>query len=435
MPAVSPSRARPRSSHGLPWHVVGVAIVALALTAPGQTAGVSVFVDPMIESLGLSRAESSGAYMVGTLMGALALPTVGRALDRLGVRAVMAAVGGAFGLAVAAMAGITGLITLAVGYAGIRLLGQGSLSLSATTSVAVAFTRHRGLAMGLTMALGSAMLGLMPLALTGLIDAVGWQRAWVVAGGVVALVIVPLALIGLRHADRRARDDEPQGADGQAAGPDADDADAADPDAADGGVADGGRGDATRAEALRSPAFWAIVGGTVATGLIGTGLQFHQISLLGEQGLTSEQAAANFVPQSVTLVLATLGTGWLADRVSHRVIVPAAMLLLIGAMLLSQVAQPGLLALLYAVGVGGSGGAARAYEAAAVPRYFGTTHVGAIRGASMTVNVMATALGPVALAAGFQAAGTYAASLLPLLALPLAVIVLALVARPAQDRG
>jgi len=429
--------ARGRAQRGqLPWHVVGVAVVALMLTAPGQTAGVSVFVDPMIESLGLTRAESSGAYMVGTLVGALALPRIGRALDRWGVRAVMAAVGGAFGLAAAAMAGVTGLVTLVAGYAGIRLLGQGSLSLSATTSVAVAFARRRGLAMGLTMAAGSALLGLMPLALTAAIDGLGWQRAWIAAGATVALVVVPLALLGLRGVDTRGQgDDEPEAADPGTTtdadhAPDAPDA----PDATEEKESRAPR-DATRREALRTPAFWAIVGGTVASGLIGTGLQFHQISLLGEQGLTVEQAAANFVPQSVTLVLATLATGWLADRVSHRVIVPAAMGLLMAAMLLSQVAAPGFLAVLYAIGVGGSGGATRAYEAAAMPRYFGTTNVGAIRGAAMTINVMATALGPVALATGFEAAGTYAASLLPLLALPVLVAALALLTRPPAVRG
>ena len=64
------------------------------MTAPGQTVGVSVFVDPMIADLGVSRSEISIAYFVGTLTGATALPSVGRWIDRVGVRRVMLIIGG-----------------------------------------------------------------------------------------------------------------------------------------------------------------------------------------------------------------------------------------------------------------------------------------------------------------------------------------------------
>jgi hypothetical protein len=48
------------------------------MTAPGQTVGVAVVVDPMIADLGVSRSQISAAYLVGTLVGATLLPTAGR---------------------------------------------------------------------------------------------------------------------------------------------------------------------------------------------------------------------------------------------------------------------------------------------------------------------------------------------------------------------
>lgn len=69
----------------------------MAMTAPGQTTGVSVFIDPLIADLGISRTQVSTAYLTGTLVGACAMPFVGRAIDRYGPRRVIALIGAAFG--------------------------------------------------------------------------------------------------------------------------------------------------------------------------------------------------------------------------------------------------------------------------------------------------------------------------------------------------
>ncbi len=86
------------------WRIVAVAAIALGMTGPGQTVGVSVFIDPMIEALGLTRSQVSGAYLIGTLSGAFALPHVGRFLDARGTRITMA---------------LVGLVSLVLGFAGI----------------------------------------------------------------------------------------------------------------------------------------------------------------------------------------------------------------------------------------------------------------------------------------------------------------------------
>ncbi len=291
------------------WRIVAIASVVLGMSGPGQTIGVSVFVDPMIQTLELTRSQVSGAYLVGTLTGAVAQPRIGRFIDDLGARVTMLVVGGVFGVVLAAMAGVTGLITLVIGFTGIRMLGQGGLTLVATTSVAPWFERRRGTAVGVTTAAGSAMFSLVPFVAAFVIDRLGWRVAWLAMGALVWLVVLPLALRGMI--------DHPvhvgQIADGHRT-----------PTSRRGGthahepleaVPTGRRASGatepafTRAQAMRTSMFWAIASAAATTALIATGLAFHQIDLLGEQGLTPIEAAANFVPQMLAALGATLLVG------------------------------------------------------------------------------------------------------------------------------
>jgi MFS family permease len=406
------------------WRIVLFAAVALGMTGPGQTAGVSVFVDPMMAALDLTRSQVSTAYLIGTLAGAAAMPRVGRLIDDRGTRVAMALVGGLFGVVLAAMAGVTGLVTLTIGFTGIRMLGQGSLSLVATTSVAPWFDRRRGFAVGVTTAVGSALLSLVPLASAAVIPAVGWRSAWLVTAAAVWLLVLPIATVGM--IDRPS--DVGQRPDGAAV---VDEAHARAADAAAHAAS------ATRAQALRTPLFWAVAGAVAATGMIGTGLAFHQIDLLGEQGLTPVQAAANFLPQTAAALTTTLLVGAMVDRFAARWVLVVSMLLLAGAMVLVPFVSPGLVAVLYGMLVGAAGSSARALEAASFPKLFGLAHLGSIRGVVTSISVASTAFGPVALSVGRDLTGSYVQVLLVLLVLPVTVSVAALVSdrRPVPVRS
>jgi len=63
----------------------------------GQTAGVSLFIDAFIEDLGLSRSVVLWFYTVATVLGSLALPLVGRLVDRYPTRLLLGLQLGLFG--------------------------------------------------------------------------------------------------------------------------------------------------------------------------------------------------------------------------------------------------------------------------------------------------------------------------------------------------
>ena len=385
------------------WRMVVFASIALALTGPGQTFGVSVFVDPMIEDLGISRTQISTAYLVGTLVGALALPWIGQAIDRFGVRRTMALIGLIFSIMLMSMSLVSGIIGLTAGFIGVRMMGQGALSLVATTAVALWFTRKRGLAMGIVSAAGGMGMTLVPLAGERLIFGLGWRTAWLIEGLVVLVVVVPLAIFAIRNRPS----DIGQHVDGDPA-----------PSAATGEV-----WGVTRKEALCTGFFWLVTAAVATVSLLTTAVVFHQIDLLGSRGLTPTEAAGNFVPQTIATVIATLGIGALADRISPRLVLAASMAMMAGGLVLGVIAAPGLLAISFGMLIGASGGAIRVVEATELPRYFGTLHIGAIRGVVTSVGIAGAALGPVLFSVFHDVTGDYSAVLLASLVLPLAVIV------------
>jgi MFS family permease len=398
------------------WHVVAASSAALVLTAPGQTAAVSAFVDPMLADLGMSRTALSSAYLVGTLTGALAMPLVGRALDVHGVRRTMAVIGVVFGAFLLGLSAVTGLVGLTAGFVGIRMAGQGALGLTATTATALWFTRRRGTAVGIVSAVGAAGISLAPVLLERLVSTYGWRAVWAGEGVLIWLTVVPLALLVMRDRpdelgqvpDGARRSDDPP------------------PEPAWG---------LTRAQAVRTGWFWLVTAAVSASGMLATAVAFHQISLLGEQGLTATEAAANFLPQTVAALAATFAVGALVDRVPPSTALAVCTVLLAGALAWATAVAPGWSALGFGLVLGAAGGSIRTLEAATVPRVYGTVHLGAIRGLVTSFSVGSTAFGPLLFAFVRETTGSFRPVLLGAAALPLAVaLAAAFVPTPERPR-
>lgn len=387
--------------------------VVLALSGPGQTAGMSVFVDPIIADLDVSRSAVSTAYMIGTLAGAVALPWIGRAVDRFGVRVVLSAVAAAFAVFLVLLAVAQGLVGLTVGFVGARAMGQGGMTMIATTAVAIGVTRNRGTAVGVTTAVGTAGISLFPLATERLIAAVGWREAFVAEAALIAVVVLPIALWGLRGLGgaRGAGDGEP----GE----------------------DGGAAEAWPLRAIvRTSMFWVVSSAVAISGLVTTAVFFHQVSVLGEQGLTPVEAAANFLPQTLAGLLASLAFASATDRFPPKLLICGSMTVTAATLALLPLVGPGWTAMAYGASLGAAAAGARAVEAAAFPFYYGTASLGSLRGLTQSIAVGSTAVGPLLLSAGHDAFGSYAPVVLMLAVLPALVALAAPFARtPSRPAG
>ncbi len=381
------------SPAGLPrrfagWRMLGFATAALVLTTPGQTIGVSSFIDDMIEDLDVSRSALSAAYLIGTLTASTMMPTVGRWIDRRGIRHTMMVIGMAFTIAIT-FAGFAQNIWMAgIAFVGLRMFGQGSLTLIGDTTISLWFQEQRGRAYAISMTVASGLMSLSPLLISALIAWVGWRQAWWVLAALIALTVVPMArfLIIDRPSDIG---QIPDGIEGMA-------------------VEDFvPQHSFTVREATRTAAFWSLISITALASALSTALTFHNVSVMAEAGLTEGEAAQIFIPLSIGAVAASFTVGWLTDRVSSRILIPIAPLTFAVASLLGTVAQPGSASLIYGLTLGLAGGTVRALTSALHPKWFGTNHIGAIKGVAQTVSVAASAIGPLLLSLGNDLSNGY----------------------------
>lgn len=400
------------------WRMVALASVTGAMTGPGQTIGVSVFIDHFIADLGISRSEVSTAYLVGTLGAALVLPLIGNRIDRIGVRRAMTIIAIVFGIALVGMAGVNGLVALAVGFLAIRLFGQGSLTLASTLAVTHWFDRKRGLALGIAATAMSILMSLVPVILNIVIEAYSWRTAWIVAGVLVWVIVIPIAQWGL--IDRPA--DVGQYPDGEAPADDEAPAVALTPSA-------------THGEAIRTSRFWIVSIASATVGLLSTALNFHQISMLGDAGLTATEAAAMFLPQVIGAAVAGVVFGYLADRLTGRILIPMVMATLVASLLLTLVLAPGTAVILYAITLGAAGGASRTVTSTLLPRWFGVGHIGAIQGTATLVAVASTALGPVMFSIARDVTGSYGVAAAWFALIPIAVAIVAATVKPVPTNA
>ncbi len=371
----------------------------------------------MIETLGLTRSELSLAYLIGTMAGAIALLPVGRRIDRIGARRAMTFIGLGFGLGLLVMSGVQGFITLIVGFTLIRWMGQGSLQLVSTLAITPWFERRRGLAFGIATTATAVLMSLTPIILGASIGLFDWRVSWILSGFAIWLVVVPIARFGI--IDRPS--DVGQYPDGDPA-----------PHPSDPppllAVS------LTRREALSQPRFWVLSLVIGATSMLVTALNFHQISLLGDQGLSVTEAAAMFLPQVLGTLVASLVMGALADRAAARFLLMTSMVLLTLSLLLAAQLSPGPMILVYAVVLGAAAGAGRPLVATLLPRWFGLGHIGSIQGVAALVAVAASSIGPVALSIPSEALGGFGPAALVLVAIPIVIGIAALTISEPERR-
>jgi MFS family permease len=163
--------------------------------------------------------------------------------------------------------------------------------------------------------------------------------------------------------------------------------------------------------------------------MFSTAFAFHLISILGAQGLSSTEAAANFVPQTITAIAATLLLGALVDRIDPRWGVVVSMVAMAATMVFLPFVQPGFLGVVFGLLLGVGIGALRGVEAAAYLRYFGRGHLGTIRGIATSIGLTSTALGPVYFAVGLGVTGSYIGPSVWAALAPIAVVIAALVVK------
>ncbi|MGF1601289.1 MAG: MFS transporter [Thermosynechococcaceae cyanobacterium] len=395
------------------WVIVAAATLGILMSIPGQTMGVSVFTDHLLEATGLSRLALSNAYFVGTLTSGLCLPFGGILLDRLGARVMVVVSSVWLALTLVYLSGCdriatflstltslslstTALIVLTLGFISLRFSGQGMLTLTSRNMLGKWFDRQRGLASGISGIFTSLGFAATPLILKYAIDGAGWRGTWL---GLAAVVGLGMGLIGWLFFR-----DNPEECglqmDGTTALPAPTAAASLEPIVLT-------QHEFTRGEALKTLAFWATTMALSSQALVATGITFHIVDLGATVGLSEEGAVSWFLPTAVVSTLVGYSIGVAADRLNLKLFYLAMMMAQgIGFMGVAHLGIP-LFRIAAIVGLGISGGCFGTLSAVTLPRYFGRVHLGAISGVQMMSIVIASAIGPSFLAVFKAQLGSY----------------------------
>ncbi len=401
------------------WVVIAVGAIGTLATAPGQTIGVSVFNDFLIEVLSINRVLLSTAYMIGTTTSALFLARAGRVLDRRGSRVVGTAAAVGLGISVfgmtqidhaaaglaAAFGGtvIPAAITLSFGFFLLRFFGQGVLMLSSRNMILKWFDKSRGKVnaiLGITVTLGFAYA---PRVFEAVIRAYSWRVAWALVGAALLAFAVVAAVFyrdnptmygltpdgPLRDRPKRRRVWIPRRFANLT------------PVGASTGT------DRTLGEARKTVTFWVFLLVLTLSSAIGTAFTFHVVSIFETAGLSRLSAVSVFLPASVVGIVVKFISSWASDYVPIRIfpILHAAALILqlVAIIVLRSPATIALVILSHGV----MQGLLTVNANLAWPRLFGLAQLGTITGFTMTWTVVGSAVGPYIFSVFFNLSGSY----------------------------
>jgi MFS family permease len=377
------------------WVMLPLAMIAMILTSPGQTFGVSVFNPSFRTELNLSHSLLTGAYMLGTLLASIPQAYFGALMDRWGIRRTMTAAVILFGLACLFTSQVRDLPMLFFAFLCLRMFGQGALSLLASNTLAMWFHDRLGRVSGIMNVGTAAAVGLVPGLILSLINGIGWRWTYAALGIIVWLIMLPL----LATLFRNQPEDVGQIQDGLRT-----------PKSASEIMGENGRS-FTLPAAFHTRAYWITICLTVAWSMIVTGITFNIIPLFESHGLSEAVATASFATLAASLAVSQIIGGYLADRLPLNWLASASAAGLAAGVFmllpLQTVTQAHIFALFLGVGQGLLG----AVQSTLWVRYYGRLHLGKIRGSIATANVAASSLGPFLMGATFDIFGSYNASL------------------------
>ena len=388
------------------WIVMTLAALAMVGTLPGRTQGLGLITEPLLTDFGLDRFTYATINLWATLIGALFSIGVGRFIDQIGSRVVVAVVSISLGLVVVAMSSVTSVLWLTVLITLTRGFGQSALSVVSLTMVGQWFRRKLSLAMAIYAVVLSMGFMIAFPAVGGAVASRGWRPTWMAIGLILIVVFTPLAIWLVR--------DTPESMglalDGDAIRTGAGASESAHAPAlgSHASVSEELTG-MKWGDALRTPAFWIFALASSTYGLVSSGISLFNESILTERGFDYQTFYQSLIIVAMTGLLGNFIGGWLTDRWRMNRLMAMTMCLLMVALIALPSVQTVAHVMAYAVVMGLAGGFVTVLFFAFWGRVYGRRELGRIQGSAQAMTVFASAVGPLLLAFSKDATGSYAA--------------------------
>jgi MFS family permease len=271
-----------------------------------------------------------------------------------------------------------------------RGFGQSALSVISLTMVGQWFARGIDTAMeiySIVMSIGFMIA--FPL-VGSIVQSQGWRFAWLTIGVTLLVVLAPASLFLARRAPGGSEDPPLQSARRGAS------------------VDAPGNEGATWQEAVSTPAFWTFSIGAALYGLVASGIGLFNESILAERGFSADVYYQTLIVTAITALAGNFGGGWLATRMSLPGLLAISLFVLAAGLAalphVTTIAQ----VMVWATAMGLGGGLVMVLFFSVWPRVYGRAHLGRIQGAAQAMTVLASAIGPLLLAACLDWTGSYA---------------------------
>jgi MFS family permease len=377
------------------WQVVVGSAFALSVgNGPVVQFTFGVFLKPLSEGLGISRALASTALSVALLMTALAVPFVGHLADRYGTRSVALPSILGLSLTLACMGWfVQGPATLFAFSALLGLIAAGQSPVIYARAVVSWFDRHRGLALALAMTGVGIGNIVVPLLAAMTVDHFGWR------GGYFTLALLVLAVAGptLFVVRDGKRSSGFPGVSKEAAGQ---------------------KGSAR--QTLIGPPFWRLAFCFSVLALAANGSLAHLIPMLTDRGVSPTAAAGSMGIVGLSLIVGRVLSGAALDRFAPGPVTLVIFCVVELGIILLIVAQSLPIAVSGAMCIGMGLGAEVDVLAFIVARLFGRLHFAVLYALLFAAFMVGSSLGPMIMGIGYEATGSYRLPLIFLAALMVA---------------
>jgi MFS family permease len=402
---------KPRIFYG--YIIVGLCFLIM-LVAFGLMDSFGVFVKPLLNEFGWTRATTSAAYSLSFLLFGFVGIVLGALTDRFGPRLILTLCGLCLGLGYLLMSQVNSLWQLFLFEGVIIGIGMSALYAPVLSLIARWFVKRRGLMTGIVLSgLGLGQL-VSPPVISRLIEAYDWRLTYVFLGMAVLLVVVistqflkrDPSVMGLAPYGEA---DNP----GQALPP-------------------GITGSYSLREAAATMQFWVLVCLKFCYGYYMFSMVIHIVPHATDLGISSVNAANILSISGVALVLGSFALGRAGDKIGPRRVIMICFVVALASLLWLMFSRELWMLLLFAVIIGIANGGLVASDSPMVARLFGLKSIGSIIGISSCAFSLGAALGPIMTGYIFDSTGSYQVAFVVCAAISAAGFIMALIMKPTK---
>ena len=405
-----PQKTDPRFFYG--YIVVTVAFLVM-LVSWGLYSVFGVFFTPLLTEFGWTRAMTSGAFSLSTILTGLIGIVMGGLTDRLGSRLVMTLCGFLLGLGYLLMSQVSSIWQLYLFYGVIIGIGMGGVWVPLVSTVARWFVKRRGMMTGVILSgVGIGILIMSPVA-SWLISIYDWRISYRIVGGLV-LVVGVLAAQFLRR-DPAQMGQVPYGEE------------ESEEQTLDLDVTGFSLG-----EAVRIRQFWLFFTLLTCFGFCTLATMVHIVAHAIELGISPTIAATILATVGFVEIVGKIVLGSVGDRIGNKQVFIICFILFFAAFLWLVIAKELWMLYLFAVAFGLARGGMAVIQSPLVAELFGMRSHGLMLGVASFGFTIGAAIGPFLTGYIFDITGSYQLAFMVCGALSVVGLILTMLLTPIR---